>query len=392
LFSLKLSTEEQAIIDTVRSFVTKELMPLEDELLRRAIESVETSPGLTREETLTLQAKAEKMGLWGVHTPEEYGGAALSPLIRALVNLELGRTFVAFRFGGEAASILFLCDAEQEKEYLWPVLRGERVACVAISEPGGGSDVRAMKTTAVRDGDEFVINGEKMWISNALEADFAVVFAKTPDEGSGGITGFLVDRSRGWTSSHIPTMGATDRVATVSFKDVRVPASKVIGMPNAGFDQLMRWVYDNRLLVLAPRFIGASERMLSMGIEWARNRKVFDRRLMDYDNWAFTIAECDMEIRAAKLLVLDGAWKATTGSEYRHEAYAAKVYAARMANDVADRMVQLHGGLGYAMELPLERWYRDLRVARIYEGSDEVNLAGMARNLFRGNAAPGAVF
>lgn len=389
---LRLTDEQRAITQTVRSFVERELFPLEETLLRRGMDSVVTSPGLTKDEKHDLQKRAADHGLWGVTAPEELGGVELDPLTQTLINMELGRTFINFTFGGDASPMLYRCNAEQRETYLFPVLSGDKEMCTAISESGGGSDVRAMKTTAIRDGDDFVINGEKMWISRALESDFAIVFARTPEEGEGGITGFLVDRSMGWTASHIPTMGAEQKVAAMTFSDVRVPATNVLEGVNLGFEQLMRWVYDNRLFRVSARLVGASERMLGMGIEWASQREVFGKKLAEYSNWAFTIAESEMELRAARLLTLDGAWKAAAGLDYRHEAYVAKVHTARLANKVADTMIQLHGGMGYAMELPLERWYRDLRVIRIYEGSDEVNLASIARNLFRGNVKPGDVY
>ncbi|GAA1515474.1 acyl-CoA dehydrogenase family protein [Nocardioides humi] len=386
-----LSEEQRAITRTVRAFVERELFPWEDLLLRRGMESVVTSPGLTKDEKLLLQKKAADHGLWGVSAPEELGGADLDPFTQTLINMELGRTFISFTFGGEASPMLYRCNEQQRPDYLLPVLHGEKEMCTAISEPGGGSDVRAMRTTAVRDGDDFVLNGEKMWISRALESDFAVVFARTPEEGAGGITGFLVDRDLGWTAQHIPTMGAEQKVATMHFEDVRVPAANVLEGVNQGFDQLMRWVYDNRLFRVSARLVGAAERMLEMGTAWASQREVFGKKLADYSNWAFSLAELEIELRAARLLTLQGAWKASAGLDYRHESYVAKVHTARLANRVADEMIQLHGGMGYAMELPLERWYRDLRVIRIYEGSDEVNLASIARNLFRGNVRLGAV-
>lgn len=392
MVSFALDDEEKAIVETVRKFVQSELMPYEEVLLRRGVESVETSPGLTKTEKLDLQKKAESMGLWGVSAPDSLGGADLGPFIQALINIELGKTFMNFSFGGEASPLLYLCNEQQRGDYLLPVLHGEKEICTAISEPGGGSDVRAMKMTAIRSGQHFVLNGEKTWISRALEADFAVVFARTPEEGAGGITGFLVDRSMGWSASHIPTMGAEQKVATMSFVDVRVPVENVLGDVNQGFVQLIKWVYDNRLLRVAPKLVGASERLLGMGLQWAKERKVFGKPLSEYSNWAFTLAEADIEVRAAKLLTLNGAWKLDQGMEYRHEAYVAKVHAARAANRIVDDILQLHGGMGYAMELPIERWYRDLRVIRIYEGSDEVNLNGIARNLFKGNKQVGDIF
>jgi acyl-CoA dehydrogenase len=394
MIDFSLTTEEQGVLDTVRAFVTKEVMPFESILLRRAIEGTDPSPGLTREEQRTLQAKGREVGLWGLDTPEELGGLNLPPHLRALIYLELGRTFVPFRPGGHVSSILLLANDQQKREYTIPAIEGLRTAeCVAISEPGGGSDVRAMRTSAKRDGGDYVINGEKMWISNGGEADFIIVFARTTDDpGESGITCFIVDRSMGFTSKNIPLMGGQDLVAQLTFNNVRVPARNVLGEVNKGFNLLIDWVYENRLLLLSPRNVGACERLLQMAIEWSNQRKTFGKLLRERENIAFWVAESDMEIRAAKLLVLNGAWKATKGMDFRHEAYVAKTYVARVANQIADRVLQIHGGLGYAMELPIQRWYRDLRVERIYEGADEMNLAGMARNLFKGNIAPGQIF
>jgi alkylation response protein AidB-like acyl-CoA dehydrogenase len=393
MIDFSLSPEEKDILASVSTFLSKEVVPLEEMLIRRGIEGVRKSARLSHEEEKALQDKARQSGLWGIRTPERFGGADLSPLLESLINVELGRTIVNFAFGGDAMNVLYHCNDEQQAQYLVPTIEGERHSCVAISEPGGGSDVRAMRTTAIRHGDDFVINGEKMWITGGNDADYVVLFARTPEEGDPeGITGFLVDRDMGWKSSPIPLMGAADDVALLNFTDVRVPARNVLGEVNKGFDLLINWVYSNRLLILAPRNVGACERLLSMAIDWANNRKTFGKALSERENIAFAIAESDMEIRAAKLLALNGAWKATVGQDYRHEAYTAKTYAARAANNIVDRVLQIHGGMGYAMELPIERWYRDLRVQRIYEGTDEVNLAGIARNLFRGNVPPGQIF
>jgi acyl-CoA dehydrogenase len=394
MIDFSLTTEERGILDTVRAFVTKELVPFESILLRRGITGTDPSPGLTGEEQRGLQAKGREVGLWGLATPEEFGGLDLAPHVRALIYLELGRTFVPFKPGGNVMSILLLATEEQKREYTIPAIQGLRMGdCVAISEPGGGSDVRAMRTSARRDGDDFVINGEKMWITNGNEADFITLFARTTDDaGEPGVTGFIVDRNMGFTSKNIPLMGANDPVALLTFNDVRVPARNVLGEVNKGFRLLIDWVYENRLLLLSPRNVGACERLLEMAIEWSNQRKSFGKLLRERENIAFWIAESDIETRAAKLLVLNGAWKATMGMDYRHEAYVAKTYVARIANQIVDRVLQIHGGLGYAMELPIQRWYRDLRIERIYEGADEMNLVGIARNLFKGNIAPGQIF
>lgn len=393
MIDFSLSAEEEGIVSSVRSFIDREVRPWEEVLIRRGVDGHPDGELLTHEELRDLQAKARQSGLWGIRTPERFGGAELGPLMEALINIELGRTFVNFVFGGEAMNLLYQCDEEQAETYLKPTIEGERRTAVAISEPGGGSDVRAMSTIAKRDGGDFVLNGEKMWITAGHEADYVVVFAKTPDEGGpNSITGFLVDRDMGFTSSKIPLMGAADRCALLSFQDVRVPEKNVLGMVGGGFKVLIDWVYSNRLLILAPRNVGGAERLLGMAVDWANNRETFGKPLRDRENIAFAIAQSDAEIRAAKLVTLNGAWKANEGMEYRHEAYTAKYYAAKVANEVCDRVLQIHGGMGYAKEMPIERWYRALRVERIYEGSDEMQLAGMARNLFKGNLTPGAIF
>ena len=394
MIDLRLTDEEVAIRDTVRSFVTREVVPYETILLQREIEGGSgASPGLTPAERKALQEKAKRSGLWGIDTPVEFGGVDLGPVALAVINEELGRTFVDFEFGGSVIQTLYGCSESQRERYLLPTIAGERPApAIGISEPGGGSDVRAMRTTAVRDGDSWVINGEKTWLTYANTADFCILFARTPHEGDGGITCFLVDRDMGWTSSPIATMGCRDKIGSISFDNVRVPDANVMGEVNRGFDHLMGFIYRNRAYILSAKNIGTAERLLEMAIDWAMNRLVMGKPLAERDSVQFMLAECEIELRAAKLLVYHGAAKAARKEDYRHEAYAAKVYVARMVNQVVDSVLQLHGALEYAKESPIERWYRDLRVERIYDGSDEVNLAGIARNLLRGHSAPGDLF
>jgi acyl-CoA dehydrogenase len=247
-----------------------------------------------------------------------------------------------------------------------------------------------MRTTAVRDGDCWVINGEKCWITRGDTADYAILFARTPQEGPrGGITCFLVDRAAGYTSAPIALMGSRDKVGSIHFADVRVPLDAVLGEVNKGFEHAMPFIYRNRGFILSAKNLGAMARMIEMAIEWAQQRTVFGKTLAERENIAFAIAECEIDLRAAKLLVHSAAAKAAAGADYRHEACATKVFVARAANTVADRVLQIHGALGYAKESVVERWYRDLRVERIYDGSDEINLASLARNLLKGHAKAG---
>jgi alkylation response protein AidB-like acyl-CoA dehydrogenase len=387
-----LSAEDRQIRATARAFIEKEVMPFEPVLLERGRQTP-GSPGLTREERRALQEKGRSMGLWGIDTPEDLGGADLSAVSQALIFEELGRTLVDFEFGGSALPTLYACEGWQRDSYLIPCINGERQLCTAISEPGSGSDARAMRTTAVRRDGQWVLNGEKVWITHGDYADFAIVFARTPEEGDpDGITCFLVDRDMGWTSSSIPMMGSRDKVASLHFDDVKVPERNVLGTVNHGFAHAMGFIYRNRAYVISAKNIGTGRRLLEMAIDWSKNRMVFGKPLADRENIAFAIAESEIELRAAALFVYHSAARADGGQDYRHEAYVSKVHCARMANSVVDRVLQIHGAMGYAAESAIERWYRDLRVERIYDGSDEVNLAGIARNLFRGHVQPGAIF
>ncbi|MGH3448888.1 MAG: acyl-CoA dehydrogenase family protein, partial [Nocardioidaceae bacterium] len=218
---LTLSDEQQQLREWVRTFVGKELVPLEREVLNRERAGRPTfEPGQYHE----LQAKATRAGFFGVQTPTAYGGMGLDAVPAALMEVELGRTFVPFRFAGSADNILFEADERQRQSYLLPTINGERTSCFAITEPGAGSDARAIRTSAVRDGDEWVINGEKTFITGGNDADFAIVFAVTDkDKGADeGVTCFLVDRDRGWRSAPIDTMGQWGP-ASLLFEDVRVP-------------------------------------------------------------------------------------------------------------------------------------------------------------------------
>lgn len=394
MVDFNLSNEQRQIQDTVCRFVERELVPLEQMLIEREIGgNAGASPGLTDAERKKLQTEAKALGFWGIDTPEEYGGADLDPVTQALIHIELGKTIVDFDFGGSVLPALYSCNEIQKEEYLLPSIAGDRVAAIAISEPGSGSDAKAMRTTAVRDGLHWVINGEKTWITRGDIADFAILFARTPHEGDeSGITCFLVDRSCGWTSSPIAMMGSRDKVGSLHFDNVRVPGSAVLGEVNRGFDHAMPFIYRNRAYILSAKSIGAMERLLALAVDWAKERTVFGRKLAERENISFAIAEMETELRSAKLLVLHAACRAANGADYRHEACVSKVFVARTANRVADRVLQIHGAMGYAKESVVERWYRDLRVERIYDGSDEVNLASVARNLFRGFATPGEVF
>ncbi|HYZ57966.1 MAG TPA: acyl-CoA dehydrogenase family protein [Streptosporangiaceae bacterium] len=383
MVDFSLSDEERQIRDTVRSFIEKEVMPLEPEVLRNERAG---RPGIDPEVLRDLQAKARRSGFWGVNTPEEYGGMNLGAVMSAIVMMECGRSFVPFSFGGYADNILYAGNEEQKERYLIPVIEGERISCFAITEPGAGSDARNIRTSARPDGSDYVINGEKTFITRGNEADFVMVFAVVPDA---GVTCFLVDRDMGWKSEPIPTMGEWGPASLV-FEDVRVPAANILGEPGKGFELAMQWIRQGRYLIPA-RAIGSAERLLQMAIDYAKIRQSMGHPIADYQAIQWQIADSQVEIEGAKWLTLYAAWRVQQGLDARHASSIAKLNGAVMANQVVDRVMQIHGGMGYTKELPVERWYRELRLLRIYEGTDEIQRRTIARNLLKGHVKLGGI-
>ncbi len=381
---LTLTDEEREIREWVRTFVTKELMPLEPQVLERERKG---DRGVNLDEIKALQDKAKQSGFFGIQTPEEYGGMGLGAVMNALIEVELGRTFVQFKFGGDADNILFDANDTQKETYLRPTIEGARRSCFAITEPGAGSDARNIRTSAVRDGDEWVINGEKTFITGGDVADFTMVFAVTDKEkgADGGVTCFLADRDAGWTSATIPTMGEWGP-ASLSFQDVRVPHSAILGEEGRGFELAMRWIGKGRYL-LPARALGACERLVEMAMEQAKNRVTFGEPIANRQAIQWMIADSAVEIEALRWLVLTAAWQVDNGIDSRQAQSMAKLYGGVQANQIVDRVLQIHGGMGYTRELPIERWYRELRLLRIYEGTDEIQRRTIARNLLSGHAS-----
>ena len=383
MVDFSLNDEERQIRDTVRAFIEREVMPLEAEVLRNERAG---RPGVERRTIRELQLKARRSGFWGVLTPEEYGGMNLGPVMAAIIAMEMGRTFVPFAFGGYADNILYFANEEQKQRYLLPTIEGERISCFAITEPGAGSDARSIRTSARRDGGDYVINGEKTFITNGNDADFVMVFAVVPDA---GVTCFLVDRDMGWKSEPIATMGEWGPASLV-FDEVRVPAANVLGEPGKGFDLAMSWIRRGRFMIPA-RAVGSAERLLQMAIDYAKIRHSMGQPIAEYQAIQWQIADSQVEIEGAKWLTLYAAWREQAGLDGRHAASIAKLNGAVMANNVVDRVLQIHGGTGYTKELPIERWYRELRLLRIYEGTDEIQRRTIARNLLRGHARLGEI-
>ncbi|WP_250027673.1 acyl-CoA dehydrogenase family protein [Paractinoplanes maris] len=377
-----LTDEERAIRDTARQFITREVMPLEQEALLRERRH---EPGLDRSELRELQQKAKKFGFWGLSTPEEYGGMDLPAVLQSLIWTEVGRTFVQFKFGGEADNILYYANDQQKAEFLVPTIEGDRISCFAITEPGAGSDAANIKLSARQDGDDWILNGEKTFITNGNDADFVIVVAVTDREKGvrgGGTTAFLVDRAMGWRSEFIQTMGEGGPAALI-FEDVRVPARNILGEIGQGFELGMKWIGKGRYLI-PSNALGIAERSLGMAIEYANTRETFGRKIGENQAIQWMIADSEVELEAARWLILRAAWTVDQGEDPRHASSMAKLYGAQMVNNVVDRVMQIHGGMGYTRELPIERWYRQVRLMRIYEGTDEMQRLIISRDLLRG--------
>jgi alkylation response protein AidB-like acyl-CoA dehydrogenase len=377
-----LSDEQKAIRDTARAFIRKEVAPLEPEVLRRERNHL---PALDRDELHDLQLKAKKFGFWGLATPEEYGGMDLPAVVQSLIWTEIGHSFVPFRFGGEADNILFQANDEQKKEYLLPTIEGERISCFAITEPGAGSDAANIKLSARQDGDDWILNGEKTFITNGNDADFAIVVAvtdKAKGVHGGGSTAFLVDRSMGWRSEFIQTMGEGGPASLV-FSDVRVPGRNILGEIGQGFQLGMKWIAKGRYTI--PSYaLGIAERALQMAIDHANTRETFGTPIGTNQAIQWMIADSETELEAARWLILRAAWTIDAGLDPRHSSSMAKLYGAGMVNRVIDNVLQIHGGMGYTRELPIERWYRQVRLFRIFEGTDEMQRLIISRDLLRG--------
>lgn len=379
-----LPEELQLLKETMRRFVDRELIPLEREFRP---EGEEMPEALLR----PLQEKVRSLGLWMLDVPQEYGGAGLDLLSRCIIQEEVSRTVVLpFRhnplFGPEVRPVLFYCNEEQKEKFLHPVLRGEMRVCFAQTEPDAGSDPAAMRTRAVRDGDDFILNGTKRFITGAGTADYGQVMAVTDPEkrARGGITCFMVNMKspgvvleRQW-----PTMMG-DAPWQIAFDNVRVPAANVIGEVGQGFALAQKWIQVGRIKGHGARPLGIAERALEMMIDYSHDRVTFGRPLADRQAVQFMVADSAMELHAARLMVYDCAWRSDRGEDVRNFSYMAKITCTEMASRVVDRAIQVHGGVGLTKDLPLEWWYRQLRSIRITEGATEVLRWRLAQNLMK---------
>jgi acyl-CoA dehydrogenase len=368
--------------DTVRRFMDAHVHPLEEKLDHDTV-------GLPREQLVELQAKARTLGLWALQTPAAHGGAGLSVLGQVVVAEEaakcrMGAFFPALgAFGGNPPNIMFKASAEQFDRYAKPIIDGTMSkAYTAITEASGGSDpARAIKLRAVRDGDGYLLNGSKMWISHAPDADWGVIYART-GEGRQGISAFILEKNTpGVTFSRIPVMSSFAPYE-LHFDNVRIPAGRLIGAEGQGFSLASEFLVHGRIVYGAGP-IGIAQSALDMTCQWAKDRDVLGGKLADKQGIQWMLVDSEVDLRAARLLVYQAAWNADLGRDVRVDASVAKMSGTEAAYRVLDRCMQIHGALGISTELPLERWFRDLRVKRLGEGATEVQREVIARSLLR---------
>ncbi len=365
-----------------RKFVLEELIPLEADA---DWWDADEMPEAVRR---PLEEKAKALGLWLLDTPKEYGGAGLSQLELCLVWTELDKAGILPNRDravvGPDVRTLIYCDEKQRDRYLWPVIRGERRWCFAQTEPDAGTDPASMKTRAVRDGDVYVLNGTKRFITAARRADFAQVMAVTePGKGARGITCFLVDMDSpgvAITGEFQKMMG--DRPCQISFDNARVPAENILGGLGRGFEFAQKWITIGRL-GQAAKALGVAERAVEMSARYAANRVIEGEPLGERQAIQAMLADSLVEIYATRLMLHDAARKMDQGQEMRNESYMTKLFANEMAGRVLDRAIQIHGARGLTRALPLERWYLDIRSRRITEGASEVMRWVIARNYLR---------
>ena len=378
-----LSNEQEMIIDSVRSFVEQELYPHEEEVEKT--NHIDT--GLAE----SIKQKAINLGLYATNMPVEYGGGGLDTLTLCLLEKELGKANFGLQYiVARPSNILMACKDEQIDKYLVPTIRGEKVDCLAMTEPNAGSDVRSMKCHAERDGEYFVINGSKHFISHADMADYVILFvASGVEETSRGakkkITSFLVDMGTPGFSVETGYNSVSHRGYhnfILNFDNCRVHESQVLGEVDHGFDVANEWLGATRLSV-AAMCLGRAERALQIATEWAATREQFGQTIGKFQGVSFKLADMSMELQAAELLTLRAAWNDAQGKMTNSDAAMAKLKATEMLAMVSDEAIQILGGMGLMDELPLERIWRDHRVERIWDGTSEIQRHIISRSLLR---------
>ena len=381
--NFELTDEQKLIVRVTRDFTENELFPYEAE--------VEKNDHVPQELIDEIKAKAIAAGIYAPNMPAEYGGGGLDSLTMALVERELGAASYALNYiVARPSNILMACTEEQIERYLIPTIKGDRYDCLAMSEPDAGSDVRAMKCAAVRDGDEYIINGTKHFISHADMADYVILFVATGEEETPRgpkklITSFLVDMGTpgfemvtGYNA--VSNKGYHNFI--LNFDDCRIPAANMLGEEHKGFEVANEWLGATRIQVAAI-CLGRARRAIGLATEWAATRTQFGQKIGEFQGVSFKLADMQTQYEAAELLTLKAAWKDSQGTMTDSDAAMAKVFATEMCQFVTDEAIQVFGGMGLMDELPLERFWRDTRVDRIWDGTSEIQRHIISRSMLR---------
>ncbi|WP_375780711.1 acyl-CoA dehydrogenase family protein [Bradyrhizobium sp. ma5] len=381
-----MSDDEQTamIRETVARFVDRELIPLEPQYLKSKLPGSD-HPELTAEQRKRLRDVSKELGLWGLDAPEDLGGHDLPTRTMAAVHEELGRSCVPFVLPPDSPNLRMLqavgTDA-QKKKYLQPYIEGRMTSAIAISEPGAGGDPAGMKTRAVLDGEQWVLNGRKIWISNARAADFIIVMARVGnDQRQGGITSFIVEKGTAGfiIEREIPMVGGGSTYEIV-FEDCRIPKDSVLGEVGKGY-AAMQLRLRTRRLEMGSTCVGITKRALDMMCEHAKQRETFGVKLAERQAIQWWIADISTRMHACRLMVREAADKTDRGEDIRHEASMIKVFATEMAYDACDHAMQTLGALGVTLELPLNALWQKARLMRVYEGPSEVHRQAIARRV-----------
>ena len=376
-----LSQELLEIRDLTRKFMSKEVLPAEGKAPFDAFE-------LPDDVLLALQKKAKSIGLWSVRAPQEFGGGGLSLLASTVIAEETAKCKMGAYVpacgatGSNPPAPILLGTKEQISRFAIPAIQDGKKAFVAISEASGGSDpARSIRTRAVLKGDRYILNGSKMWITGAEKANWGLLFARTGDQGQrGGITCFIIDgKPKGMTIKEMNVIRSYSPYE-IFLENVEVPVEHRLGEEGQGFALCEKWLVEGRVPYSAGT-IGIAQAALDIAVQWAKDREVFKSKLADKQAIQWMIADSDMEIRAARLLIYEAAKRCDEGLSFKTEASIAKVVSTETAGRVVDRCIQIMGGMGLSKELPLERWYRELRIKRIGEGPSEVHRMVLSREL-----------
>jgi len=373
-----LTDEQRSIVQVTRAFVERELYPHEEEVEQTGV----LRPALRDE----IAQKAIRAGLYAANMPDEVGGAGLDTVTWVLFEKELGRANYALHSAvGRPSNILLAGTDAQKERYLLPCVRGERRDCMAMTEPGAGSDLRGMRTKATRDGDGWRIKGTKHFISHADESDFVIMYARTEDTPDGkAISTFLVDFDTPGVEVHDGYRNVSHRGYTNSIIDFdcHVPGDALLGEEGTGFDLAGTWLGSTRLQVAAS-CLGRAERALGLAVRHAAEREQFGQKIGRFQGISFKLADMAVELKAAELMTLEAAWKYDEGLATDSDIAMAKLKATEMLAMVADEAIQIHGGMGLMDELPLERIWRDARIERIWDGTSEIQRHIISRALLR---------